>query len=69
MHNRYIQYTYIYKYTYILSWGFIAMNRHYDQGNSYKDNIYWWLAYRFRGSFQYHQGIQAASRQAWYRQS
>jgi hypothetical protein len=22
-----------------LSWGFTAVTRHYDQGNSYKDNI------------------------------
>ena len=31
-----------------LSQGFTAVNRHYDQGNSYKDNISLRLAYRFR---------------------
>ena len=32
------------------------MNRHHDQGKSYKDNIELGLSYRFRGSVQYHQG-------------
>ena len=46
------------------------MNRHQDQGNSYKDNIELGLAYRFRGSFRYHQGRNMAmSRKAWCRRS
>jgi hypothetical protein len=46
------------------------MNRHHDQGNSYKDNILLGLAYKFRGSVQYHQGgNMTASRQAWCRRS
>jgi hypothetical protein len=48
----------------------IAVNRHHDQGNSYKDNISLGLAYRFRGSVCYYQGSSmAASRQAWRRRS
>jgi len=52
-----------------LSLGFIAVNRHHDQGNSYK-NIQLELAYRFRGSIHYHQGrSMAESRQSWCRKS
>ena len=37
------------------------MNRHHDQGKSYKDNIYLGLAYRFRGSVHYQGGSMEAS--------
>ena len=53
-----------------LSQGFTAVNWHHDQGKSYKDNIQLGLAYRFRGSVHYHQGVsEAVSRQAWCRRS
>jgi hypothetical protein len=45
------------------------VNRHHDQGNSYKDIILLGLAYRFRGSVHYHGRSMAASRQAWWRRS
>jgi hypothetical protein len=49
---------------------FTAVNRHYDQGKSYKDSIQMGLAYRVRGSVHYHQGeSMAGSRQAWCRRS
>jgi hypothetical protein len=32
------------------------VNRHHDQGNSYKDNIELGLAYRFRDPVHYHNG-------------
>jgi hypothetical protein len=40
------------------------VNRHNDQGNSYKDNIELGLAYRFRGSVHYHQSRKHGSIQA-----
>jgi hypothetical protein len=47
-----------------LSQGFTAVNRHHDQGKSYKGQHLIELAYRFRGSVHHHQGeSRAASRQ------
>jgi hypothetical protein len=47
------------------SCSFVVVNRHHDQDNSYKNNIYWVVVCRFRGSVHYHQGrSMAASRQA-----
>ena len=34
----------------------IAVKNHYDQGNSYKENISLWLAYSFRALVHYHNG-------------
>jgi hypothetical protein len=45
---------------YWLSYGFSAVKRHHNQDNSYKDNTYLGLAYRFRGSVHYHQGRSTA---------
>ena len=42
----------------------IAVKRHHDQGNSYKDNIELGLAYSFSGSVHYHQGGRHGSVQA-----
>jgi hypothetical protein len=33
------------------------VNRHHDQGNSNKDNIYLGLTFRFRGLVHYYQGM------------
>jgi hypothetical protein len=50
--------------------GSYCCNRHHDQGKTYMDNIYLGLAYRLRGSVQYHQGGNMATfRQTWYRRS
>ena len=47
----------------------IAVKRHHDQGNSYKDNVSLGLAYRLRGSVHYQGRNMAASRQAPLRRS
>lgn len=40
------------------------MNKHYDQGNSYKENISLGLAYSFKASVHYHHGWKHDSAQA-----
>jgi hypothetical protein len=44
--------------------GFIAAQRHHDQGNSYKGQHLIGLAYRFRGSGHYYHGRKHGSIQA-----
>ena len=53
-----------------LSYGFTAVNRHHDQGKSYKKQHLIGAGLQVRGSDHYHQGgSMAVSRQAWHRQS
>jgi hypothetical protein len=47
-----------------LSLGFIAMKRHYDQGNSYKDNYLIGAGLQFRGLVHYHHVGKHGSMQA-----
>jgi hypothetical protein len=54
--------------THCLSQGFTAVNRHHDQGKSYKGQ-HLRLAYRFRGSVYCQGRRMAASRQAWCRRN
>ena len=42
----------------------IAVNRHHDQGNSYKEQHLIGAAYTFRGSVHYHHGRKHGSVQA-----
>jgi hypothetical protein len=46
------------------SYGVVAVKRHHDHGNSYKDNISLGQAYRFRGSVHCHHDGKHGSVQA-----